>query len=115
MPPLTGRPGDASPTSTHNAPKLAILTSKIEQKILGREHTPLPWEGIPLITPCPIAASAARIATRPHPHQRFLDPPLTICALIQNNDVMNNWKKVRHMILLFIIMLYRLPAVFSIQ
>jgi len=50
--------GDASPTGTHNAPKLAILRSKIEEKNSGEGAQPLPrplprGEGVPLHTPPP--------------------------------------------------------------
>ena len=62
-----------SPTGTHSAPKLSILRSKIEKKILGRGHSPLPrplprGEGVPL--PTPSRPSASRL--RPH------TPPPTI-------------------------------------
>jgi len=36
-----GGMGDAFPTGTHNAPKLAILRSKMGKKI-GEGHSPLP-------------------------------------------------------------------------
>jgi len=64
--------GDASPAGTHSAPKLAILRSKIENKILA---SPDPSVWGERYTPHHTPRGRSRL--RPHPsHQRFLDPPL---------------------------------------
>ena len=48
-----GRMGDASPTGTHNAPKLAILRSKMEKKFWGVGTV------YPLPTPHPLVAESS--------------------------------------------------------
>ena len=56
--------GDASPTGTHSAPKLAILRSKIGKKNSGEEAQPPPiplphGEGYPLPTLHPSASTTS--------------------------------------------------------
>jgi len=69
------------PTGTHNAPKLAILRSKMEKKFCEGSQPPpqilTPLGGdtsSPDPTPLVSRSSAARLDHIPH--QRFLDPPL---------------------------------------
>ena len=73
------------PTGIHSAPKLAILRSKIEKKILGRGHSLLPrplsrGEGVPLP---PRGLRPPGFDYIPL-HQRFLDPPLQHSVRVYN-------------------------------